>query len=113
MLGLQAGLLGNRAQVIAGAFVFLGPVDGGEVKGVLQAQRLERLAQSFLDAVELVASLGKQAARHAILEPVPLERCRLVDRRRGVVVGFDHLGRALAVVDQVEAAIEVRMPLSP
>ena len=65
------------------------------------------LDQLLVDRVELVG-LGLH-----VLQPVPLHDGRLVERRRRVGVVFEQLGRAAAVVGEVEAAADRRIGAPP
>ena len=107
--GGPAGLAGDVPHVGGGHPVLAGflRLGVGNVQGAHAGAVLELLPlpdQRFVDAVPLVLF------REDVLQPEPLGHGRLDQAGGGVGVVFEHLGRAaLAVVDEVEAAVDVHV----
>ena len=66
-----------------------------------------------MQRIELVGVARQQLARDRVFQPLPLEHRGLEHRRRRVGVVFEQLRRTLAVVSQVEAAVEARIAALP
>ena len=107
--GVETRLDGHVAEVADGHEVFEPVGQGSEVdpRRQMAAQRLPSLQEPVVDRVELVG-VGEN-----VLEPEPLDHRRFQQRGGRVGVVLQEFRRLLAVVGQVEAAVDRRLVLVP
>ncbi|MOA48102.1 hypothetical protein D3C78_1707980 [compost metagenome] len=101
---------GHLAQKVRCATVLYRARDGREVERALPLLRGKRLNEVFGQGIELAGVRGQNAPLDLLFKPDQLERRRLVQRGRRVVVGLDQFRRAMAVIAEVKAPIQMRLP---
>ncbi len=66
-----------------------------------------------MDAVELIRAFGQNARLQLILKPLPLKGRAFVERGGRVGVILQQLGRARAVIGQIETPVDLRVAPPP
>lgn len=116
-LGADAHLMRTVAQVAHGGAVLQRIAHRRKMHlradRAIHGQRAQGFAQQVLDQVVLIGPLGQRAAGDLLFQPQPLEVGRFVERCRGVVIEFVQLGRAIARIRQIHAAIQMRVARFP
>ena len=110
----QARLARGPAHCFDGAVVFGIVCHSGEMQVTLRLEDIGKTGdQCFVDAVELIRPSRQNACLQLILKPLPLEGGAFVKGGRCVGIIFQQLGRARAVIGQIETPVDFRIAPAP